>query len=202
VLLSYGATEFTGGIAGWSLKDWARWKDSKRGSVGRPHPGVEVAAIDPASGAPVGPDEQGILQVRSAQTTGGDVGWVRTNDLGRVDEDGFVWIHGRADDVINRGGFKIFPAELEDCLELHPGVSEAVVFGVPDDRLGQVPVAVVVTAGNASAEELIAWTRTRMPGYKVPVRVEITENIPRNAAMKVLRNQVRAEFESALEHQS
>jgi acyl-CoA synthetase (AMP-forming)/AMP-acid ligase II len=135
--------------------------------------------------------------VRSAQASGGDGRWVRTNDLGTVDDAGFVWIHGRADDVINRGGFKIFPAELEDCLESHPQVREAVVFGVSDERLGEVPVAVVVTAGNVGAQELIAWTRTRVPGYKVPVRVQITDAIPRNSAMKILRKQVRAEFESA-----
>ncbi|MGV0577846.1 fatty acid--CoA ligase family protein [Mycolicibacterium elephantis] len=197
VLLSYGATEFTGGITGWSLKDWGEWKDTKRGSVGRAHPGVEISVIDPRTGELLAPGESGILQVRSAQASGGDGRWVRTNDLGAIDEDGFVWIHGRADDVINRGGFKIFPAELEDCLEAHPQVREAVVFGVADERLGQVPVAVVVTAGNVSAEDLIAWTRSRLPGYKVPVRIRIGDAIPRNSAMKILRKQVREEFEAA-----
>jgi acyl-CoA synthetase (AMP-forming)/AMP-acid ligase II len=197
VLLSYGATEFTGGVTGWSLKDWRDWKDTKRGSVGRAHPGVEISVIDPRTGEPLAPGEPGILQVRSAQASGGEGRWVRTNDLGTVDEDGFVWIQGRADDVINRGGFKIFPAELEDCLESHPQVREAVVFGVADERLGEVPVAVVVTAGNVTPEELIAWTRTRVPGYQVPVRIRITDAIPRNSAMKILRKQVRDEFETA-----
>ncbi|MGV0643920.1 fatty acid--CoA ligase family protein [Mycolicibacterium sp. XJ2546] len=197
VLLSYGATEFTGGVTGWSLKDWSEWKDAKRGSVGRAHPGVQISVIDASTGELLAPGQHGILQVRSAQASGGDGRWVRTNDLGTVDEDGFVWIQGRADDVINRGGFKIFPAELEDCLESHPQVREAVVFGVADERLGQVPVAVVVTAGNVSAEELIAWTRDRVPGYKVPVRVRIIDAIPRNSAMKILRKQVREEFEAA-----
>lgn len=198
VLLSYGATEFTGGITGWSLKDWQRWKDTKRGSVGRTHPGVEISVVDPASGEQVKPGEPGILQVRSAQASGGSDNWVRTNDLGSVDDDGFVWIHGRADDVINRGGFKIFPAEVEDCLESHPKVREAVAFGVSDDRLGQVPVAVVVTVGDVPPDDLIAWTRSRLPGYKVPVRVQVTDSIPRNSAMKILRRQVRDDFETAL----
>ncbi|HTM84136.1 MAG TPA: fatty acid--CoA ligase family protein, partial [Mycobacterium sp.] len=198
VLISYGATEFTGGITGWSLKDWHRWKDSKRGSVGRPHPGVEISVIDPDTGEQLPPGGRGIVRVRSAQASGGDGQWVRTNDLGSVDDDSFVWIHGRADDVINRGGFKIFPAELEDCLESHPQVREAVVFGLADARLGEVPVAVVVTSGAATAAELIAWTKARLPAYKLPVRVQLTDSIPRNAAMKVLRKQVRENFESAM----
>jgi len=198
VLLSYGATEFTGGITGWSLKDWRQWKDTKRGSVGRTHPGVEIAVVDPATGEQLAAGEHGLLQVRSAQASGGDDRWVRTNDLGSVDADGFVWIHGRADDVINRGGFKIFPAELEDCLESHPQVREAVVFGVADDRLGEVPVAAVVTAGTVTADELITWTRSRLPAYRVPVRVQITDSIPRNSAMKILRRQAREEFETVM----
>jgi acyl-coenzyme A synthetase/AMP-(fatty) acid ligase len=198
VLLSYGATEFTGGITGWSLKDWRQWKDSKRGSVGRTHPGVEISVIDPVTGERLGPGEQGILQVRSAQASGGDTQWVRTNDLGSVDDDGFVWIHGRADDVINRGGFKIFPAELEDCLESHPQVREAVAFGVADRRLGEVPVAVVVVADDIGEQDLIAWARSRLPGYKVPVKIQLTDTIPRNSAMKILRRQVREDFETAM----
>lgn len=198
VLLSYGATEFTGGIAGWRLMDWQQWKDTKRGSVGRTHPGVEISVIDPATGVLLAPGVQGIIQVRSAQASGGDTQWIRTNDLGSVDDDGFIWIHGRADDVINRGGFKIFPAEVEDCLEAHPQVREAVVFGVADDRLGEVPVAVVVTAGDVTTDDLIAWVRGRLTGYKVPARIQLTDSIPRNSAMKILRKQVRDQFESAM----
>lgn len=196
VLLSYGATEFTGGITGWSLRDWRRWGDTKRGSVGRSHPGVQISVIDPETEEVLGPGQHGILRVRSAQAAGGDGQWVRTNDLGSIDEDGFVWIHGRADDVINRGGFKVFPAEIEDCLESHPRVREAVAFGVPDERLGQVPVAMVVAEDDVSPEDLVAWVKSRLPAYKAPVSVCTTESIPRNSAMKVLRSQVRRQFES------
>jgi len=195
VLLSYGATEFAGGITGWSLRDWQRWKSTKRGSVGRPHPGVQICAVDPDTEEELPPGRSGILRVRSAQAAGGDGQWVRTNDLGSVDADGFVWIHGRADDVINRGGFKVFPAEIEDCLEAHPQVREAVAFGMPDERLGQVPVAVVVAQGGVSAAELVAWAKSRLPAYKAPVAVRTTASIPRNSAMKVLRGQVRKEFD-------
>lgn len=200
VLLSYGATEFTGGITGWSLRDWEQWKDTKRGSVGRPHPGVEISVIDAEVDAEIdkhlGPGQRGILQVRSAQAAGGDGQWIRTTDIGSIDEDGFVWIHGRADDVINRGGFKMFPAEIEDCLEAHPRVREAVAFGIPDERLGQVPVAVVVAHGDVSPDELVAWVKSRLPAYKAPVTIRITDAIPRNSAMKVLRGQVRQQFET------
>ena len=196
VLLSYGATEFTGGITGWSLRDWQQWKDTKRGSVGRTHPGVEISIVDSETLEELPPGQYGIVQVRSAQAAGGDSNWVRTNDLGSIDEDGFVWIRGRADDVINRGGFKVFPAEIEDCLETHPQVREAVAFGIPDERLGQVPVAVVVTQDDVSPDELVAWVKSRLPAYKAPVTVSTTDSIPRNAAMKVLRGQVREQFES------
>lgn len=196
VLLSYGATEFTGGITGWSLRDWQQWKDTKRGSVGRTHPGVEISVIDPDTEEVLAPGQRGIVQVRSAQAAGGDGRWVRTNDLGSIDEDGFVWIHGRADDVINRGGFKIFPAEIEDCLEAHPQVREAVAFGIPDKRLGQVPVAMVVALDDVRPEDLVAWVKSRLPAYKAPVTVRTTEYIPRNSAMKVLRGQVREQFAS------
>jgi long-chain acyl-CoA synthetase len=196
VLLSYGATEFTGGITGWSLRDWRQWKDTKRGSVGRTHPGVEISIVDSETQEELPPGQYGIVQVRSAQAAGGDSNWVRTNDLGSIDEDGFVWIRGRADDVINRGGFKVFPAEIEDCLETHPQVREAVAFGVSDDRLGQVPVAVVVAEDGVSPDELVAWVKSRLPAYKAPVTVSTTDSIPRNAAMKVMRRQVREQFES------
>ncbi|MEB3070661.1 class I adenylate-forming enzyme family protein [[Mycobacterium] vasticus] len=196
VLQSYGATEFTGGITGWSLRDWRLWKDTKRGSVGRTHPGVEISVIDSETGEVLAPGQPGILQVRSAQAAGGNGHWVRTNDLGSVDEDGFVWIHGRADDVINRGGFKVFPSEIEDCLEAHPQVREAVAFGIPDERLGQVPVAMVVVADEVDPVDLISWVKSRLPAFKAPVTVRITDSIPRNSAMKILRGEVRQEFES------
>jgi acyl-coenzyme A synthetase/AMP-(fatty) acid ligase len=195
VLITYGATEFAGAITGWSLADWNEWKHTKRGSVGRLHPGVEIGVLDPQSSRVLEPGEMGLLQVRSAQVLGDSGQWFRTNDLGRIDEDGFVWIHGRSDDVINRGGFKIFPSEVEDCLQSHTSVREAVVFGVDDRRLGEVPVAVVVTRDNAEPDDLIAFAKTRLAPYKVPVSVRVIDEIPRNAAMKVLRGELRSQWE-------
>ncbi|WP_433598233.1 class I adenylate-forming enzyme family protein [Nocardia sp. CA-135953] len=193
VLLSYGATEFTGGITGWSLRDWNSWKSTKRGSVGRPHPGVQITVVDSDSDEPLPAGESGVLLVRSAQAVGGSAaGWVRTNDIGRVDEDGFVWIDGRSDDVINRGGFKVFPAELEHCLEEHPAVREAVVVGIADERLGQVPAAAVVARTPVEDAELVAWVKSKLQSYKAPTQIMFVGEIPKNPAMKPLRGEVRA----------
>ena len=108
VLISYGATEFGGGVAGWNLADHERWWATKRGSVGRAHAGCELRVVDPDTGVPLGPDTAGLLEVRTRQL-GDDVGWTRTTDLARLDPDGFLWILGRADEAIIRGGFKVHP---------------------------------------------------------------------------------------------
>jgi long-chain acyl-CoA synthetase len=138
VLPSYGATEFAGGVAGWTLPLHREWIDRKRGSVGRPQPGRQVRTVDADSGALVEPGAQGVIEVAT-----GDDAWVRTTDLGRIDEDGFVWVDGRTDDAILRGGFKIAPSDVVAALRSHPAVHDAGVVGVSDERLGSVPVAAV-----------------------------------------------------------
>jgi acyl-CoA synthetase (AMP-forming)/AMP-acid ligase II len=124
VLPLYGATEFAGGVAGWTLKDHAKWSREKRGSVGRAHPGCELRIVDPEDGCELAAGVIGLLEVRSAQL-GRDAGWVRTTDLAELDADGFLWIRGRADNAIIRGGFKIAPTEVALVLEQHPAVHEA-----------------------------------------------------------------------------
>ncbi|WP_197520823.1 class I adenylate-forming enzyme family protein, partial [Mycobacterium sp. E2238] len=128
------------------------------------------------------PGEQGRIEVR---TTGED--WVRTTDLGRVDADGFVFIDGRTDDVIIRGGFKVNPAEIVGVLRGHPAVRDAGVTGLPDERLGQVPVAAVELADGARAapEELLAYVRERLSRYYVPARLLVVEELPRTPSLKV-----------------
>src|SRR5581483_8143011 len=134
VLPVYGATEFTGPVAGWTLDDHRRFGESKRGSVGRAYPGFELRVVDQA-GSPVGPGEKGLLEVRGPQVGGAaDGSWVRTSDRARLDADGFLWILGRVDDAILRGGFKIHPDEVVTALESHPAVREAAVVGLPDPR--------------------------------------------------------------------
>ena len=116
-------------------------------------------------------------------------GWFRTGDVGRVDGDGFVWIEGRVSDMINRGGLKVFPAEVAEVLLLSPAVADAAVVGVPDDRLGEVPWAFVVPVEGGSAPEddaLIALCREHLAPYKVPVRFVTVDELPRNDIGKVL----------------
>jgi acyl-CoA synthetase (AMP-forming)/AMP-acid ligase II len=208
VLNGYGQTELGGEVVGWSAADSREFGDAKLGSVGRPHAGVEVAT-DPDTGE---------VLVRIAGRTGGPGGWHRTGDVGRVDEDGFLWIEGRLSDMVNRGGLKVHPGEVEEVLRLSPRVADAAVVGVPDDRLGEVPVALFVLAphpddadggstaapapgagasGEASAHdgdlvdaELAALCREHLAPYKVPVRFERVDALPRNEAGKVLRREL------------
>jgi long-chain acyl-CoA synthetase len=186
VLPAYGATEFTGGIAGWSLQDWRKWKDAKRGSVGRAFAGVEIEIRDQATGEPLPAGEVGILTIRTAQAAGvGGEEWVATTDLGRLDDDGFLWIEGRADDVIIRGGFKVSPIEVERVLCSHPAVADAAVIGVPNERLGAVPVAVVVSRDEApSQQEIVDFVKGRLQAYKAPVRVVFVSAIPKTTSLK------------------
>jgi long-chain acyl-CoA synthetase len=192
VLEVYGATEFAGGVAGWTLRDWREFGTDKRGSVGRANRGVEMRIVDETTGEPLPSGEQGLLEVRAAQLA--QPGWVRTTDLGRIDVDGFLWIVGRADDVIIRGGFKVATNHVADVLRRHPAVLDASVIGVADERLGQVPVAAVeLGAGEELAgEELVEWSRDHLSPYQVPVRVLVVERLPRTPSMKVSQPGVRA----------
>jgi acyl-CoA synthetase (AMP-forming)/AMP-acid ligase II len=122
-------------------------------------------------------------------------GYVRTGDHARVDADGFVWIEGRTSDLINRGGNKVFPEQVEEVLRLVPGVEDAAVIGWPDDRLGEVPVAVVV--GGASEEELLAMCRNELAPYKIPIAFHRSESLPRSEVGKLLRRQLLDDLRAA-----
>ena len=119
-------------------------------------------------------------------------GFVRTGDIARIDADGFVWIEGRVGEVINRGGNKVFPDHVEEVLRLSPGVQDVAVVGVPDERLGEVPVAFVV--GDAAAPELEALCRQHLVAYKVPVAFRTVESLPRSEVGKVLRRELAARY--------
>ncbi|GAA2848825.1 hypothetical protein GCM10010472_02190 [Pseudonocardia halophobica] len=196
VLQAYGATEMQG-LASWTLKDHKRLSKIKKGAVGRLHPGVEVRVIDQATEAELPVGSVGLLEVRTAQAVGaGDAAdWIRTSDLARYDEDGFLWIVGRADGAINRGGFKIDPGELAALLRSHPAIADAVVVGLPDPRLGQVPVAAVEPSPGAEPPEeaeLAGWLRERVEAYKVPRVIEVVDTLPRTVALKPDGQAVRA----------
>jgi len=192
ILNGYGQTELGGEVVGWSAADWKQFGAAKLGAVGRPHRGIEVRV------------QEGELQVRSPSAhsaEGGtadaaalgdrvtDDGWLRTGDLARIDGDGFVWIEGRVSSMINRGGLKVFPDEVEEQLREFPGVRDAAVAGVPDERLGEVPWAFLVVAPGVSldADSLRTWCRERMAPYKIPVGVTLLPELPRNEIGKLLR---------------
>ena len=179
VLNGYGQTELGGEVVGWGAGDAKIHGDDKLGAVGRPHPGVEVRTDD----------ESHELLVR---IPGRFDDWQRTGDVARIDEDGFVWIEGRVSDMINRGGLKVHPAEVEEVLRLVPGVADAAVAGAPDERLGEVPVAFVVETTATSDSALEAACRAHLAPYKVPVRFERVTALPRNDLGKVVKRDLFA----------
>jgi acyl-CoA synthetase (AMP-forming)/AMP-acid ligase II len=184
VLTSYAATEFGGGVAGWTLRDHQKhWRD-KRGSVGRANPGAQLRVVDD-DGTPVAAGQPGLLEVKPGQL-GPSVDWMRTTDLARIDEDGFLWILGRADQAIIRGGFKVMPDDVRAALESHPAVQGAAVVGRRDDRLGETPVAVVELreAASTDAAELLEYLRMKLARYEIPTEIVIVDAIPRTPSGK------------------
>jgi long-chain acyl-CoA synthetase len=194
VLGTYGATEFAGAIAGWKLKDKKQWGRSKRGSVGRAHRGIELRVVDPETGAVLPPCEIGLLEARGGQLPGADQAWLRTTDLASIDTDRFLFIHGRADDAINRGGFKIPPGVIEDALLAHPAVDEAAAVALPDPRLGEVPAAAVTLVSPATEEDLMAYLASRLTRYQRPVSIKVVDHLPRTPSLKISRALVRDHY--------
>ena len=120
-----------------------------------------------------------------------DQGWLHTGDIGVLDEAGNVTITDRLKDMFVVGGFNAYPAEIEGFLLEHPAVAQAAVIGVPDDRLGQVGKAFVVANTKVSEDDLLAWCRERMAGFKAPRSIEFLDALPLNATGKVMKDQLR-----------
>ncbi len=201
VLLGYGATEFLNSVTGWTSELWTEFGVAKVGSVGRALSGVRLRVVDDDSGAEAAADQEGILEVDPPQRAGHlPAGWLRTADRARIDDDGFVWIIGRADDVIIRGGFKVELASIESALRDHPGVADAAAVGLADDRLGQVPGAMVVSAkeGSLTTRELQDWLRARLAVYAVPTVIRIVETLPRTATFKPHRVEIARQLSQLL----
>lgn len=203
VLNGYGQTELGGEVIGWSAADAREHGDDKLGSIGRPHDGIEVRVCD-EDGAVRATDELGELWIRTPATARAvepaladrvsPDGFVRTGDHARVDSDGFVWVEGRLSDMINRGGLKVFPAQVVEVLLLDPAIADAAVVGVPDDRLGEVPWAFVVATDDRpiDAGSVQARCRQHLAAYKVPVEVVAVPALPRNELGKVLTRELVA----------
>jgi long-chain acyl-CoA synthetase len=151
--------------------------------------------VHPDTGEPLPADEVGLMEIRSGE----EGAWHRTTDLGRIDVDGFVWIVGRSDDAILRGGFKIMPADVVRVLASHPDVRDACVVGLPDPRLGQVPVAAVELRDGArvDADALREFARGHLTSYQVPSEIRIVPALPRTPSLKVSQPEVRALFETS-----
>ncbi|MET7571074.1 long-chain fatty acid--CoA ligase [Streptomyces sp. NPDC005492] len=171
------------------------------GSVGRPLPGVEIEIRD-HDGRPAGNGETGLVFVRGDQISGeyggrsalDEDGWFSTRDRGRLDADGYLFIEGRADDTIIRGGENIAPAEIEDVLVAHPGITEAAVIGLPDPEWGQRIVAVVVGEGDPA--EVRQWVKDRLRSSKTPDTIVFRAELPKTETGKLLRRTLLAELET------
>jgi long-chain acyl-CoA synthetase len=187
VLQAYGQTEAFGGIAIESVRDVLAGR-RRPGSVGRALPGVELRITE--EGTDVAPGAPGEVWARTAASTAGYVGdgdtgaspvdpdgWLHTGDIGRLDDDGYLYITGRLRNVIICGGFNVVPEEVQAALVADPAVRDAAVLGIPDDRLGEVPVA-VVESGDA-ADAILARVAERLAPYKRPRRVLVVHELPR-----------------------
>ena len=172
------------------------------GSVGRPLPGLELEIRGPAGDAlPVG--GLGEVYVRGEQVAGeyldrkviDDDGWFATKDSGWLDVEGYLFIDGRLDDVIVRGGENISPGEIEDVLRAHPRVADVAVIGVPDEQWGERVAAVVVAKGaTPTPDELNAWVRARLRSTKTPQSYEFRSELPYNETGKLLRRVLKQEL--------
>ena len=172
---------------------------ARLGSVGRALPSVEITVRD-TRGLEVEPRSVGEIWVRGPQVSGRYAGveddqqggWFRTKDAGYLDSEGYLFLHGRLDDVIVRGGENISPGEVEDVLLDHPAVADVGVFALPDDEWGEtVSAAVVVSPGaTVTRDELTDWVRQRVRSAKTPTVIEFLEELPYNDAGKLLRREL------------
>jgi acyl-CoA synthetase (AMP-forming)/AMP-acid ligase II len=178
-------------------------------SIGKPLPDVEVRVVD-EDGTVLPPDAVGELEIRTERVMKGyatqegaamtalEGGWLKTRDMGWIDEDGYIFLAGRKDDMIIRGGENIAPAEIEAVLQSHPGVDEVAVFGVPSEEWGQIVAAAVVPKepGRLRPEELVEFCKQRLASFKKPERIVFLDELPRNPLGKVLKKDLKQQFEA------
>jgi long-chain acyl-CoA synthetase len=201
ILEGYGLSE-TSPVATFNRMDRVR----KPGSVGLPVWGVEVRIVDEMD-KEVAAGDLGEIVMRGHNVMKGYYGkpdatadafrngWFHTGDIGRIDEDGYIYIVDRVKDMIIRGGFNVYPREVEEVLMSHPAISLAAVIGIPSDQYGEEVKAFVVPKAGAeiNPEEIIAWSKENMAGYKYPRLVELRDTLPMNATGKILKIELRNE---------
>ena len=202
VVEAYGMTEASHQMASNPLPP----RERRAGTVGV-ETGIEISVMGDG-GRLQSPGERGEVVIRGRSVIDGYVnnpeansksftgGWFRTGDQGVIDADGYLTLIGRLKEMINRGGEKIAPREIDDVLLQHPAVAEAVAFGAPHPSLGEEVTAAVVLKGQATEKELIAFARERLADYKVPRRLHIVDAIPRTATGKIQRRAVAETFNS------
>jgi O-succinylbenzoic acid--CoA ligase len=186
VVQTYGLTETASQIVTLAPEDALR----KLGSAGKPLFGAQIRIEPDGEIAVHGPTvSPGYLHQPPRE------GWLKTGDLGYLDDDGYLYVLDRRDDLIISGGENVYPAEVEAALLTHPAVAEAGVFGEADAKWGsRVAAVVTLQPGHAAtAEELMAFCRQRLASYKIPRRIEFRDALPRNAAGKLLRRVLRIE---------
>lgn len=207
----YGLTESTGGIT--QLDPADHDPDGPREhllrSAGRPFPWVELRIADPATGDELGPREVGEVLLRAPNVTPGYYnrpaetaaaltadGWLRTGDGGYVDEEGYLFLTDRIKDMIVSGGENVYPVEVEEVLAQHPDVLDVAVIGVPHEHWGEAVKALVVRRpqSGAAADDVIAFARERLAGYKLPRTVDFVDELPRTPTGKVLKRELRERY--------
>jgi long-chain acyl-CoA synthetase len=180
-------------------------RERKPGSVGLPVWGVEMKIVDELD-KEVAQGDLGEIVIRGHNVMKGYYnrpeateeamrdGWFHTGDIGRVDEDGYYYIVDRVKDMVIRGGFNVYPREVEEVLMSHPQVSLAAVIGVPDEQYGEEIKAFIVPTADAqiTEKELIAWSKENMADYKYPRSIEFRDTLPMNATGKILKIELRA----------
>jgi malonyl-CoA/methylmalonyl-CoA synthetase len=187
------------------------------GSVGLPLPGVEIRVTDPETGSVLPQGEIGMIEVRGPNVFQGywrmpektkaelrEDGFFITGDLGYVDRRGYVFISGRGKDLIISGGFNVYPAEVEGAIDALPGVAECAVIGVPHPDFGEGVVAVVVAKPGAALDEptMQAALGNELAKYKLPKRIFVTGDLPRNAMGKIQKNALRDQHKDTFAIQS
>ncbi len=203
----YGATESN--ATGTTLAPaFHEGPDAKLRSCGRPYRTIEMRVVGPL-GDTLPSGGVGEIVIRAPAVMKGywnnpeatraaffEGGWLRTGDAGYFDADGFLYIHDRIKDMIVSGGENIYPAEVENALMHHPAITDAAVIGVPDERWGEAVKAIVVLkpGEQAAQDDIIAFARTRIAGYKLPKSIDFMAALPRNPSGKILRRELRAPY--------
>ena len=204
----YGLTESTGGVVALEPEDHDPGgpREHLLRSAGRPYPWVELRIADPATGGPMGADVVGEVWLRGPNVTPGYFnrpaetgaaltpdGWLRTGDGGYVDEDGYLFLTDRIKDMIVTGGENVYPVEVEEALAQHADVADVAVIGVPHPHWGEAVKALVVPRPGARTgpDDLIAFARERLAGYKLPRSVDFVTELPRTPSGKVLKRELR-----------